>query len=342
MSELRDFASNYYKTKVIPIYGTNETVVTFPNFDTCKLANPLRVTLTKAITDNKHLKIIYNTDIEDDPCYKYGELANYKSDRGKMCFIFVNDKPVLIDNHDNCYWKNSCISRALRYSNTDDVIVGVIKTQFMDDCYTDCPFPVFPFIYPGPCDFEGGTEKYAISYNENHFENHVNCWRNNKFDSSVFARWTDFPERKKFEILSQQIPNSNIKGSADLDSDEYMACLSRSKFGLAARGNGKFSHREMEICSTGVPLFRQNTGSVQMWRPFIAGKHYIDVTPENFLETFEYYNNRYNEAFEIGLNGYEYFRLYHMHRGLQVIFKEIVESILNHCQTKGKYQSNEN
>ena len=118
---------------------------------------------------------------------------------------------------------------------------------------------------------------------------------------------------------------------------EYDAMLPLwDKYGLTFQGGTdfidaylrKFSHREMEICSVGVPMFTEDRNQ-RMWRPFLANKHYIPVTPETFIDVFNYYDKHYDEALEIGRNGHDYFMQNHGQAGLQVIFKEIVDKIIN-------------
>ncbi len=109
---------------------------------------------------------------------------------------------------------------------------------------------------------------------------------------------------------------------------QYMNEISRSKFAIAMKGVGPWAHREMEICSIGVPMFRDLRGGERMWKSFEPGKHYIAVDFENFPEQLNYYNNNYQEALEIGNAGRQYYDDNHRQAGLQKTFKEIVDTIL--------------
>jgi len=104
--------------------------------------------------------------------------------------------------------------------------------------------------------------------------------------------------------------------------------MSHAKFALAAKGNGKWSHREMEICSIGVPMLRALRGGERMWKPFEPDKHYISVNSKNLMKKFKYYTHHYDEALEIAERGREYYDRYHCQAGMQQIFREIVDDII--------------
>lgn len=314
----------YIRAKLIE----DRTTITFP--EPLVFAKPLTLILLKLIDDNPHFQVLTPKDFDGfDVPSEYGRLIGYKRDHGQIGYFFVEDKPILLDYKDVSFWKNGGTGRLVAVAG-GDAVDGAIKFQFAPGNYAGCPFSVYPFIYPGPNDYAdvGHFPKYHDSkYNEQFKE----CCCRNEFHASIFARWASQSARHLFTKVCESIDGSDVLlGKRNfLPINEYMDRMSRSKFAIAARGNGKLSHREFEACSIGVPLLRQNTGEL-LWRPFLAGVHYIDITPENLIDTFDYYNNHYDEALEIAANGYAYYLDTHPHRSVQNIFKEIVDVILGH------------
>ncbi len=319
-----------FAKELLEIYNFNDyykgrDIVVFPKIEGTRLANPLRILLLKIMTNNPYLEVMTPDNFDGvDVVRKYLNVLDYGGNRGRMSCIFVNDKVIWIDNFDQSYWKHCSIGRLL--GRHGQVVDGCIKLQCAPGCYKGVPYPVYPFIYPGPNDYIQDKEKYPVTYSDSHYYEFRKCCEENSFDNTVFARWSNFGQRPKFTKLCKQIEGANVSGEK-MGWEEFIKNMSRSKFCIAARGNGKWSHREMEICSIGCPLLSTDNGGI-MWKPFVAGKHYIEITLKNFLETFHYYDEHYDEALTIAARGKEYFDLYHRQPGVQLIFKEIVDTIL--------------
>jgi hypothetical protein len=320
----REKFDNLFNKYVRPKLLKDRITITFP--EPFCLANPLAMMLLKIINDNHDFQILTPKDFDGfDVTSEYGALIGYKRDFGQIAYLFVEDKPVFVDYKDNSWINHSAVGRLIRYTGPNTVDAA-IKFQFAPKNYPNCPFPIIPFIYPGPNDFIELTG-YVKYYDEKYSENFKKCCEENSFTSSIFARWNNFNSRVLFIPLCEKIPNHDVLPNNRLGITEYMERMSTSRFTLAARGNGKLSHREMEACAIGLPLLRQNTGEL-MWHPFVPDKHYIAVEADNFIEKFNYYNNHYDEALEIAHNGKQYYEENHTQRGVQKIFKEIVDVIL--------------
>jgi len=301
-----------------------DTIV-FPEIG-IRLANPLRILLQKIIHNNPYHRILTPEDFNDfDPVREYMKILDYGNDRSRSTCIFVNDKIIWIDNFDQSNWKHCSIGRL--FKKHGQVIDGCIKLQCAPGCYGGLPFNVYPFIYPGPNDYMQGKENYPVTYSDKYYHEFRKCCEEDSFECQLFARWSNFGQRPKFTKLCEQIEGASVSGDRSTVGADYMMCLAKSKFCMAARGNGKWSHREMEICSVGSPLISTDNGGV-MWKPFLADTHYIKVTLNNFLEVYHYYNEHYDEALVIAENGKQYFDLYHRQPGVQLTFKEIVDTIL--------------
>lgn len=291
-----------------------------------KLANPLRILLQKIIHNNPYHRILTPENFDGfDPVREYMNVLDYGNDRSRSTCIFINNKVIWIDNFDQSNWKHD--SRGRLHGRHGKVVDGCIKLQCAPGCNTGLPFPTYPFIYPGPNDYIQGKANYPITYSDKFYHEFKKCCSENSFECNLFARWSNFGQRPQFTELCQQIEGASVAGDRSAIHEEYMMCLARSKFCMAARGNGKWSHREMEICSVGSPLISTDNGGV-MWRPFLADTHYIKVTLENFLEVYKYYHEHYDEALVIAERGKQYFDLNHRQPGVQLIFKEIVDTIL--------------
>jgi len=316
----------YLYEKHIKKFKRHKPVVVMPGLYKMGLCNPLRAIMLKLALNNPYVDIVTPECLHgfDLPRYYSAEIG-YRNDRGKICYVFVNDKVLLFDYGDFTKWTNSSSGRIIKAAG-QEAVDGLIKFQYAPGNYNGTKFPVFPFIYPGPNDFIALPPRYFPNFSHRYRKQYTECCESNSFDYSVFARWALFMSRPQFTELCKDIPNSNVSGNG-LIGYKYFDMMSRSRFALAARGRGKWSHREMEICSMGVPMMLQQT-TARMWRPFEAGKHYIEVTLDNFLEVFKYYDEHYDEAIKIGTNGKEYFDENHCQAGVQKIFYEIVETLL--------------
>ena len=320
--EIKDIRSKFFEQYMRPHMG-DKPVAYFPVLHKRYLRNPLRLLLLKIAENNPHYNVIISTK-RCNPCEEYKRAIGYHPDGGRSCYIFVNDKIILIDNFDQSYWKNCGVGRATRIHPL--CIDACIKTQYCSRCYDGAPFPVYPFIYPSLNDYRQVDPIYPVYYDDKYNEQFLKCVRNNEFKHSIFMRWAHFDMRDEFTALCQSIPNSDVVCNNSMDVDEWMDNISQSKFSIAIRGNGKWSHRELEICSIGVPLFANDRGQ-RMWEPFLADVHYIDVNPQNFLEKFEYYSNHYDKALIIAERGKRYYEQHHKQKGVQKIFKEIIDTL---------------
>ncbi len=270
--EIKQIRSKYFDQFIKPHLG-EKPVVIFQDVDHSAMSNPLRVLTAKLAENNKDFNVLFPKDLEGhDACEEYARDIGYKGDRGKIAYIFVNDKIILIDNHDNCYWRHGAIFRLTQWINPL-AVDACIKTQYSARCYEGVPFPVFPFIYPSINDYREIQSRYPVYYDAKYHEQFLECVKNNKFKYSIFMRWVCFPRRRKFTDVCKSIPDSDVACENFMKVEEYMDHISQSKFSIAARGNGKWSHRELEICSMGVPLFSEDREQ-KMWEPFLPDTHY--------------------------------------------------------------------
>ncbi len=317
--------AQYLYNKHIKKFRHDKPVVVFPDIFDSALANPLRVTLLKLMLDNPYIDVITPACLNgfDLPRY-YSSQLGYRNDRGKICYIFIDDKVVLFDYFDFSNWTHSAGGRLFK-KTTQEAIDGIIKFQYAPNNTKKLKVPVYPFVYPGPNDFIN-LPRYPVCPIESLRAQFKECVKDDAFEYSIFARWSSHRHREVFAKKAKDIALSSICYDP-VPAYEYFNLMSRSRFAIAARGHGKWSHREMEICSLGVPLIAQKNDAC-MWRPFEAGKHYIEVTYENFIEVFNYYNEHYDEALSIASNGTKYFDENHSHKGCQKIFNEIVETVL--------------
>ncbi len=343
----KDIAQKIYRKYLLP-RKRSKTIVFFPDIFKRRLADPFRISLLKLIKNNDHVDIVTPSDLDGhDVSEEYHESLKFEFrayEQNRVCYIFVDDKVVLMDYSELSGYKNGPLRRIKKKTGRDDVVQAMIKFQCgNEDDYKECPVPVFPFLFPGPNDFitlpsdrVAGQNVFAdVTYFSHYRDTFVQNYRQNKLDFSIFARWGcppygSYEHRRTYNKLAERIPDSNIvahSSAKSVSTEEYFRLMCKSKFAIAIRGSGKFSHREMEICSVGLPMFSEDRGQ-RMWKPFLPGEHYILITPETFIDVFDYYNNHYEEAFEIGHNGYNYFMKYHGQHGLQLIFKEIIDQIV--------------
>ena len=152
---------------VRPKLAQNKITITFP--EPLVVANPLAVILLKLIDDNRDFHILTPKDFDGfDVPSEYGRLIGYKRDRGQIGYLFVQDKPILLDYKDWTNWKNGGTGRVFAVGGKD-IVDGAIKFQFARGNYKKCPFPVYPFVYPGPNDYKpvGCYPKYyELKYHE--------------------------------------------------------------------------------------------------------------------------------------------------------------------------------
>lgn len=344
----REISKRLYDKYLLPL-KKHKPLVFFPDIFEVNIADPLRVSLLKLIKNNDHVDVITPKDLGGhDISQEYHDSLGFEYrtyEHSRVCYLLVDDKVVLVDYSEKSNYMNGPLRRAWKKTNRHDIVHAMIKFQCGDDGdYKSCPVPVYPFLYPGPNDFEslpkerrGGQNVFSgVTYFPSYHETFVDNCHHNRFDFSVFARWgcpstSLYGHRRTYNKLSEQIPRSSVvshSNSKSVSVEEYFRLMCKSKFAIAIRGSGKFSHREMEICSVGLPMFTEDRNQ-RMWRPFLANEHYIPITPETFIDVFNYYDEHYDEALEIGRNGYDYFIQNHGQAGLQVIFKEIVDKIVN-------------
>ncbi len=345
----RKISKSLYEKYILPHKNKKLVTVTFPDIFSAHLSDPFRVSLWKLIIDNPTIQVLTPQDIGIDVIKMYHDSLKFEwqvYNVTRVCYIFVEDKPILVDYSMTSNYKNTPIKRVIKKAGLES-ICGAIKFQCGDEGdYKNSPVPVFPFHFPGPNDFRKLPDKRnngnrhvdvfnEVTYSSKYPEQFLENYHQNKFQYSIYARWGEPPfkayrHRPVYTKLAQQIPNSNMVGHISTKSvtrEKYFQLMCQSKFGIAIRGGGKWSHREMELCSVGIPWFCEDRGQ-RMYKPLISGEHYIAVTPDTFLDVFKYYNEHYEEALEIGLNGREYFNKWHEQTGLQLIFKEIVDRII--------------
>ena len=324
-----DIFNSLFDKHVRPQLHDSKITITFP--DPPCFAKPLSVVLLKLMeTSDFHILTSKNFDGLDVPS-EYGAQIGYKRDFGSIAYMFIQDKRIFLDYTDFIQFYHCALGRLVTKAGKD-AADGAIKFQFSPNNYADPPFPVYPFVFPGPNDY-GDVDHYVQSFDLRYREQFEECCKNNKFDCSIFARWNKFPSRTKFTELCESIPGADVSLKRDLGIHDYMDRMSKSKFAIAARGKGKFSHREMEACAIGVPLLRENRDDA-MWRPFLPGEHYIEIKHDNLYEVFDYYDHHYDEALEIGRNGLQYYENNHTTSGLQSVFKEIVDTVLGKREWK--------
>lgn len=348
----KEFSKKLYEKYIKP-HSSEKITVTFPDVfhsipgrKSC-IADPFRIVLLKLIENNPTLQILTPKDTGIDVPNEYWvqsgiEFKVYDSKR--ICFIFVEDKPVLIDYSENSNWSNGPIRQIVKHD--PNFCHAAIKFHCDDSSQGKCPIKVFPFLYPGPNDYrdcpefresESHEKEYdvfsRVTYSPDYSTQFLQHYHTNTFKHSITAYWgapaKAYDRRRQYAKLAKQIPNSNIvthQITKSVSMEKYYEELCQSKFGIAIRGSAKFSHREMELSSIGIPWFSENRAQ-KMYKPLLPGTHYIEVTPDTFLDVFRYYDDHYEEALEIGLNGREYFHKWHSQTGLQLIFREICEQI---------------
>ncbi len=330
MTEAKSIFTDIFNKHIKNKLSVTVPTVTFP--DPLAFANPLSIVLLKLIEDNPFIRVLTSKDFNglDLPSI-YGDKIGYKRDFGSLAYLFINDKVILVDYSDYSFYDNCILGRLTRIAGPN-AVDGAIKFQFAPKNYNKSPFPVYPFIYPGPNDLYD-LPRYPKYYNDSLFAKFQDCCLNNSFKSQIFARWACFSYRKKFTELCDDISGSDVKCSRNMDIYTYMNELSQAKFAICARGNGKLSHREMECCAVGLPLLCQDTGAL-MLSPFIPDHHYIEIELGNFKDVFLYYSNHYDEALEIAQRGREYYLENHTHKGIQNLFNKIVNMVLGKTEWK--------
>ncbi len=311
----------YYQKFISSLKSVPDPLIIFPQ-DVRKMCNPFRVVLLKIIENNPDFVILLDEGITD-----IGKELRLFGRASDVCLFVLNKQIIFMDYSDNSQIRNSPSKYTYRFFEPEH-IGGIVKFQYGTGLYDKIPCRVYPFIYPGSNDYK--KMKRGIPYYdpEPYREIFSKCCADGSFESSIFARWAHFKRRRKYTDQCQNIPNSDVHFGKRVSFYEYMDKISRSKFGIVARGNGKWSHREMEIASIGVPMFFESSGG-EMLKPFIAGTHYIPVNKHDFMEKFRYYDEHYDEALAIGQAAQGYYNSYHRQRGIQSLFKDLVSMIID-------------
>jgi len=153
-----------------------------------------------------------------------------------------------MDYSEMSHYKNSPMKTLANKIN--NAISGVVKFQCGGDyCNKDCPYPVYPFHYPGPNDFKllppdrKTNSRHRDVFNEVTYKSEyadifLKCYHTDSFASSIFARW-GIPDKKYrnrvpyTEMATEHIKDSNIVAhsfSKSVSMEEYFSMLCRSKF----------------------------------------------------------------------------------------------------------------
>ena len=265
-------------------------------------------------------------------------------------YIFVNDLLIHLDNRDNPQW-----NAYERRENMLPYLNAIIKTQFVPEQMHSIDMPNFPFIFSGPNDITAHTRKFTpgetmpLMDAQKYRQQFDQTAESKSFEFSIYARWglkrrAFWKNRIKFMDSSEHIPNSRVlqaygsyrdplgnKIHIDnyIHTDTYWGELSRSQFGLSSNGRGPWCVRDMEIAAIGAPIFREKVPAI-MFKPFVAGTHFIEVSPESLSDACAYYTEHYDEALQIGQNARNYFDAYHQPDGMRRLFREIIDKVLVH------------
>jgi len=325
--------------RVQPKLHPSLPTVVFPHPDHMRLCSPFRVIIEKLRHNNNLIHPLSSDDFDGvDLTREYGKKIGYHSHNGKMCYIFVNEFPILIDYFDQSHWKHSVAVRLYRHTrdsgiDRSDLVKAIIKFQFFDRGeYENLACKVYPFLYPGPNDYGSVSgmrtgDRWLNESDKNRYRSQFQkCVKASSFTYSVFARWKAFLLRRAAIDICKDIPDSLVTQER-APFPQYMDEMSNSRFSLVIRGNGKWTHREMETCSIGVPMLKISD-TERMWKPFEPDVHFIDINIDNFKEKLEYYTNHYSEALEIADRGRQYYDDHYGQLGIQKIFREIVDVIL--------------
>lgn len=311
------------KKHIEPLRSKYDPVIVFPDLHAIRYCNPFNTVLYKIAENNPHFHIVTPEELGEDIIWEFQRKSNFK--KPKISMFILNSKIVCFDYMDVVSIKNSFGRHCVTVARKDQV-AGIIKFQYSKDHYGHFPVPIFPFFYPGFNDYRHVSQGYPLVDIAKYRKKFDECCATNTFASSIFARWAGFPVRMQYTKLCESIPNSDVT-TDNIPFPEYVDCMSTSRFAIAMKGNGQFSHREMEVAAIGVPLFYGDRGQ-RMLEPFLPGIHYIKVTPENFHDKFNYYMEHYDEALTIGRKAREYYDENLLQPGMQNAFKKIVDMLL--------------
>jgi len=328
MAKFADHFEQLYLTHFAPLRSKYDPLIAFPDIGAIRYPNPLNVILHAITENNPHFHIVTPEELNVgfDPLWEFQRHSKFKAKHSKLGVFLVNDKTVWIDYGDKAAMENSFSRHCVKILRPEQ-IGGIIKFQYSKDHYHDSPVPVFPFLYPGYNDYRTITRHYPAINTPALRAIFEQCCADDSFECNLFARWAGFSRRNQYDAICADIPGADISNVDRLQHPEYLRRMSTARFALSIRGNGQFSHREIEAIAIGVPLLYEDRGQ-SMIAPLIPDHHYIKITPGTLKSKLEYYLEHYDEALAIAKRARDYYDTHFSQAGMQNAFKKIVDMIL--------------